>query len=196
MALPDSEKTRALLGVSALLASSASNAKCNYSAWSMNDGFQRVDTGVSSPSEWHGIEFSHSTDPLTAYSAMPPLLKRNGLRVLISDLLWDTDPSKIISTLSEGAAVFVIIQLLSKFDVDPVLRGNYMLSDMETDDVLEAYIDDSIYQRYKTALETHQQAWKRASLFYGAKWVSVTAGNVVKDWRLEVLESTEVLTAV
>jgi hypothetical protein len=123
----------------------------------------------------------------------PPDWRRQGSRVLISDLLWLGEPTAILQSLAHGTASLVVAQTLSSQDADPPDRGRVRLLDSETDERREIFIDDATIRRYRDALARHQQNWHRACRQIGAVMVSVIAEEIVADWNLEALVKAGVL---
>ena len=195
MALPDSEKLRGLLGLSGALASAAANAKCTHAAWLMADGFRPVANGTDIPSVWDGLDFDHAGGPVDAFQAMPPRLRRNGIRILVSDLLWIDEPLAVLRPLAEGAALLVVVQLLAEADVNPQSRGNMRLLDVESGQTIEVFVDALTEQRYRNALNDHQVNWHRACRQVGATMATAIAEQMTADWRFTSLEEAQVLGA-
>ena len=79
--------------------------------------------------------------PADALAAIPPGWRSQGVRVLVSDLLWLGDPMATLDHLAQGAAATTIVQVLAAADVDPPRRGNTRLVDCETNEIKEVFID-------------------------------------------------------
>ena len=60
MALEDSPKARATLGLAAVFATAASNVGYAHTAWIAGDGCRQVDNGTDRPSIWDGLRFDIS----------------------------------------------------------------------------------------------------------------------------------------
>ena len=195
MILPDTEKARSLLGLSGAMASAATNAKCSHAAWVIGDGFRPVANGADMPSFWDDIEFGSNRNPAEAFEIMPPRLRRNGIRILISDLLWIGDPLLVLRPLAEGASLLVVVQMLADADVNPALRGNMKLNDVESGISLDVFVDAVMEKRYKNALHNHQQNWHRACRQVGATMTTVIAEDISANWRFTALEKARILGA-
>lgn len=195
MALAGTEKLRGALGLSAALASAATNAKCTHAAWLMADGFRPVANGTDLPSVWDGIDFTHTASPVQAFQAMPPRLRRNGIRVLVSDLLWIDAPLAVLRPLAEGAALLVVVQLLAEADVTPQTRGNMRLLDVESGETMEVFVDAPMEKRYTNALNDHQVHWHRSCRQVGAVMATIVAEQITAEWRFTSLEEAQVLGA-
>ena len=79
------------------------------------------------------------------------------MRVLLSDLLWPSDPLAALSRLAERATAVILVQVLAEVDVNPIERGNIRLVDSETDEVQEIFLDTVAEKRYRAAFAHHQE---------------------------------------
>jgi len=193
MALPDSEKARALLGVAAVLAVAAANSQCSHAAWQVASGVRPVGHGSDRPSLWEGVELQDATAPAETFAVPPATLRRRGIRVLISDLLWSGDPLLTLRPLVHQAAALIVVQLLAEADLDPPVRGNTRLVDVESGRPMEVFVDALAEKRYREALSRHQQNWDRACRQVGANMMTLVAERIVGHWRLPALEAARFL---
>ena len=192
MNLAGSGKAAATARLAALLATAAANAQCTQAAWLSGDGFQRVPNDSHPPSTWAALEFNSARTIDDAYNLMQPRLRRMGIRVLISDLLWPGNPILTIRRMREGAAALFVIQLLGRDDVHPPDHGSIRLVDSETDGVAEIYIDSKVRKQYGENLARLQQAWDDACRQCGAALTSVIVDD--PDSSLRKLEALQLLT--
>lgn len=193
MALGDTPKAQATLGLAAVFATAAANVGYSHSAWVAGDGYRQVDNGTDRPSVWDGIDFVHRGDLTTSFAKLPPSWRPFGLRVLLSDLLWPGDALAVLSHLAERATAVVVVQVLAEVDVNPTERGNIRLIDSETDEVQEIFLDATAEKRYRDALARHQENWHLAAKQTGTTITTVVAEHILTDWRLEALVAAEVL---
>jgi uncharacterized protein (DUF58 family) len=193
MALEASAKMRATVGLAAVLAVAAENAGYTHNAWLAREGCAPVPNGTNRPSTWSGIEFDVRSNPVDAFTRLPPRFSRLGMRALISDLLWLGEPLSILQHLAQNASSIVVIQVLAEADVNPPERGRVRLIDSETDQQREIFIDDDAIKRYRGALSRHQQNWHRACRQSGAVMVNIVAEEIVAGWNLEALVKAEIL---
>ena len=194
MALEGSAKMRAALGLAAVFAVAAENAGYSHNAWLAKDSYAPVANGNNRPSDWGEIKFDFRGNPAETLARLQPKFRRQGMRALISDLLWVGDPLTILQHHAQGASSVVVVQVLAQADIDPPERGRLRLVDSETGEQREVLIDDGAIRRYRAALAQHQQNWHRACRQIGAVLVSVTAEQIVRDWNLEALVKEDVLT--
>jgi len=195
MALPDSRKVRAVLGLAAIFAAAAGNANCTHHAWLAADGVRRVQAGAGAPGLWEGIDFEWRDTPAASVRYRPGRWRRRGIRVLLSDLLWAGAPLDLLRVLADGAAAVHVIQVLARADVEPPALGNTRLTDVESDGTLDVFVDASSQTRYREALADHQQHWHRACRQVGASIASVVAEDLLDGWRLDPLEEQQILLA-
>ena len=194
MALEDSPKAQATLGLAAVFVTAAANASYSHTAWIAEDGCQQVDNATDRPSAWEGIGFTHRGDLPASFAKLPPSWRPFGLRVLLSDLLWLGDPLTTLAQFAERAAAVIVVQVLAEVDVNPTVRGNLRLVDSETEIAQEIFIDGAAEKRYRDALARHQESWHLAAKQTGAIMTTVVAEEVLSDWRLDTLVAAQVLT--
>ena len=194
MALENSPKAQATLGLAAVFATAALNVGYSHTAWSAGDGCRQVDNGTDRPSNWDGVDFVYRGDLSTSFAKLPPSWRPFGLRVLLSDLLWHSDPLKVLAQFAEQATAVIVVQVLAEADVNPTERGNLRLVDSETDAVREIFVDAVAEKRYRAAFTRHQESWHLAAKQTGTIMTTVVAEEILSDWRLETLVAAEVLT--
>ena len=195
MALEDSAKARAALGLAALLVAAATNARYGHSVWLMGADFQPLPNGSTAPSAWGDIELNHRGSPADLLARGAPAWRPRGVRVLLSDLLWVGDPLLALRQFTEGASAVVVIQLLAETDVNPP-DGPLRLVDAETDRVREIHVDAMVARRYREALTRHQQNWHQACRRSGAIFTTLVAETLVQEWHLDELVTAEFLRVV
>lgn len=196
MALESSAKARAAIGLAAAFAIAAENSGYTHNAWLARDQVEPVVNGSNRPSLWRSLDFDFRGNPAESFVRMAPKFRRQGMRVLVSDLLWLGEPLAVLQSLAQGAASLVVAQTLADVDANPsewAERGRVRLIDSETDEQREIFIDDDAINRYREALARHQQNWRRACRQIGAAMVSVVAEQVIADWNLEALVKAQIL---
>ncbi|MCP4106819.1 MAG: HAD-IA family hydrolase [Desulfobacteraceae bacterium] len=103
MAVEDAVKAKAALGLAALLRSAASNAKCTCYSWMAANGCREVENGSEQPSVWNGLNFESKYSLLESFTILPPKLRKRGIRILLSDLLFPGDPLHVLRHMGEDA---------------------------------------------------------------------------------------------
>jgi len=177
--------------LAALLATAAANAQCSHAVWLSSEGFNRVPNDTMPASAWEKVAHESTRTPDQAYDILAPKLRRLGIRVFISDLLWPGNPLQTIRRLREGAAMLFVIQLLAREDATPPEHGSVRLVDSETDEVTEIYIDSSTQKQYAENLAQLQQSWDDACRQSGAHMTTIIAEEL--DNSLAELEAMQLV---
>jgi uncharacterized protein (DUF58 family) len=195
MDLANTQKAEALCRLAALLAVAAENAGCTHAVWMASRGFQRLFNDHLLPSAWAGLKLEGTGSLAEDFNLLPPSLRRQGVRILISDLLCPADPLPILRRLTEGAAAVWVIQLLARSDVDPAEPGSLRLVDSESGEELDIFIDAVVEQRYRQALEQHQREWQQACRQTRARMLTLVAESLRQGQGMAPLEEAGVLQA-
>lgn len=196
MALAGSPKAEAAMGVAAALATASSNSGLTCAVWVAGVTLQPIARGREHPGGWPVPAFD-GREPLGAVLAASPVpLRRQGVRALVSDLLFAGSPLATLRRLSEGAAQLVVVQVLAEGDLQPPRHGNVRLVDAETGMQRELFIDEPARQRYRQRLEAHEAEWALACRQVGAVMVRLVAERVVAGWPLTELVREQVLRVV
>jgi uncharacterized protein (DUF58 family) len=193
MNLAESAKAEAALGLTALLAVAAANAGFTHNVWRAEERCQPLTNGTARPAFWATPEFNFAGHPGEAFARTPPRWRRQGVRILLSDLLWLGEPAQLLQPLAREAAHVVVIQLLAAQDAAPAVRGRLRLIDAESGEPREIIVDDAALARYHAALARHQQLWRQACRQCGGTFVEVIAESVVAAWDLTPLIAAGVL---
>jgi uncharacterized protein (DUF58 family) len=164
--------------LAALLATAAANAQCSHAVWLSSEGFNRVPNDTLPASAWEKVVHDSKRTPDQAFDILSPKLRRLGIRVFISDLLWPGNPLQTIRRLRDGAAMLFVIQLLAREDATPPEHGSVRLVDSETDEVTEIYIDSSTQKQYAENLAQLQQSWDDACRQSGAHMTTIVAEDL------------------
>ncbi len=188
----ETAKPQALLGLGALLAAAAAGGDCSWNAFRLSDRLAPLERGRDVPSLWGNIDFTAQGNP-GAQLDIGGAFKRLGIRVLVSDLLWEAEPLAVLRRFSEGASGVIVVQLLSQADTTPPEQGKYWLDDVETGASMEVFMDSDAQRRYRRALESHTQLWAEACRQTGAVHCQLIAEELLDGWPLEPLVRTGIL---
>jgi uncharacterized protein (DUF58 family) len=191
MNLEGSAKAAATAKLAALMATAATNAQCSRAVWLSGEGFNRIQNDAHSPATWSGLEITSARTVDQAFEILGPKLKRLGIRVLISDLLWPGNPVQTIRRLREGAATLFVIQLLGGDDINPPENGSVRLVDSETGEMTEMFVDATVKKQYRDNLAQLQQSWDDACRQSGAHLTTLIAEEV--DGSLAELEAIQLV---
>ena len=178
MNLPDTAKATAVAQLAGVLATAAANAQCTHAVWLSGEGFQRLPNDSLPPSAWDKLVLDSRRTPEQSFEIMPPRFRRLGLRVLVSDLLWPGNPTAILRRLREGAASLFVVQLLAREDAVPPEHGNLRVTDSETGEETEIYIDSAVARNYADNLARWQQSWSDACRQCGAQMTTLIAEDL------------------
>src|SRR5262249_44673385 len=119
MALEGAERARAAIGLAAAFAVAAENAGYSHNAWLARAYVEPVANGSNRPALWRSLALDFRGNPAVAFTRTPPEFRRQGMRALLSDLLWLGEPMAVLQSLSHGAASLVVAQTLASVDADP-----------------------------------------------------------------------------
>ncbi|MEZ5964141.1 MAG: DUF58 domain-containing protein [Planctomycetota bacterium] len=79
-------------------------------------------------------------------------LRRDGVRVVLSDFLRPDDPQPTITRLATGAALLVVVQVLDPWELAPTADGALALVDCESSQRVELVLDEAAVARYRERL--------------------------------------------
>ncbi|MBN2021135.1 MAG: DUF58 domain-containing protein [Sedimentisphaerales bacterium] len=187
MALENTAKLRASLGLAALFSQAAANCDYTFTAWQAGDTCLKIANGADRPVLWEGISFESSVGCEESFRKSVPAWRRRSIRVLLSDLFWMGDPSATLGILADGASAVFIIQILAERDLNLPRPGNIRLHDCETGRVEDMFVDTVAREQYRRNLANHQHNWNRACRRFGAVIATVVAERIVEQWALDDL---------
>jgi uncharacterized protein (DUF58 family) len=122
----------------------------------------------------------------------PPLLPC-GLRVVVSDFLFDSPPEPFAERLARGASGLALVQVLDPEDLDPSGGAGARLTDSESGEVLERILTPHVVDQYLERLKAHVSLWQGAARRVHASWSQASAEfNLDKLARKELNELVEV----
>jgi uncharacterized protein (DUF58 family) len=108
----------------------------------------------------------------------PPLLPC-GLRVVVSDFLFEASPGPFAERLARGASGLVLVQVLDAEDVSPSGGAGARLTDSESGEVLERVLTPGVVERYEQRLRAHVGLWEAAARRVRATWVQGVADKSI-----------------
>ncbi len=103
-----------------------------------------------------------AADDLGAALRRSPPLRPSGLRVVVSDFLFEAPLDSFAALLSRGTSALVFVQLLDGEDADPGGGSGARLVDAETGEVLERMLAAPVLEAYRRRLAEHQALLRRA----------------------------------
>ncbi len=195
MALDGTRKAEATLAVASLLATAARNAGFPYALSVARERLQPIIRGTMRATEWGEIAFDFAGTPAAALAAAGGALRPLGMRILISDLLWEGDPRVVLSALAQNASALVVVQVLAESEETPDLRGGWRLVDVESGEWREIVYDVAASGRYRDALARHRALWNDAARHVKAIVVCGIAERISEQPVFDELASAEILRA-
>lgn len=116
--------------------------------------------------------FDAKDDLGAALGRMPPL-RLCGLRVVVSDFLFEADLSGLMARLARGASALFLVQVLDAEDLDPTGGEGARLVDVESGAALEELLTEDVLAAYARRFAEHQRTLRTAAA--RAKATLVTA---------------------
>ena len=142
-------------------------------------GIVGKDSFYNAVSKLNEVEFSG--DSFISDAIIPTNVGRgDGLSIIISDFLTDNDYEDAISYLADKKRDTLCIQILSREEVKPLIRGKMNLFDSES--VAKTYkknIDKEIAKAYKMALDYTINRIKNYCASRGADYILVSAEDSI-----------------
>ncbi len=196
MNIPGSAKSHAVLGLAGLLATAAANSGYITKSWICREQISPVINGSSHVQMWDDIDFTGTISPHDAMARFGGGFQHHGVRIVISDLIWEGIPKHFISKVGSNASAVIVLQVLSCEDINPEESGNIRLCDSETGEEAELFIDAAAVNKYREVFSRHQQDWERACRESAAKLISLTAEDIVSQWDMQELMAHEILRTI
>ena len=179
MALYD--KSAAAAGMAAFFAKCALNAGFSLQVWALKDEVIKIDD-PGEPLLWKVPESDGRGDPPEILQSSPPGFYRNGLRIFLSDLFFETPPGSFMGALGGNP---IVIQLLGAEEQEPSVTGDVTLEDPESGTFKTLQIDVNVIAEYKEQLSLFQNKWADDVRNCGGKIFFFTATEVLKEWKME-----------
>ncbi|KFE69057.1 DUF58 domain-containing protein [Hyalangium minutum] len=118
--------------------------------------------------------FDAKDDLGAALGRMPPL-RPCGLRVVVSDFLFEADLSGLMARLARGASALFVVQVLDAEDLDPTGGEGARLVDAESGAALEELLTEDVLAAYARRFAEHQRALRAAAARARATLVTAPA---------------------
>jgi len=109
-----------------------------------------------------------------------PALMPCGLRLWVTDLLFEASADVLAERMTRGASGLAVIQVLDPEDVDPEGGLGARLTDTESGEVLERILTAGVLADYQSRLEAHLQLWRQATRRVRATLVIANAGDEIE----------------
>ncbi|MCK5844588.1 MAG: DUF58 domain-containing protein [Victivallales bacterium] len=181
MDIPETRKAEAALEVFGFLAAAARNARFSITCRIAGDSPRKVGNIAGTPSSWDEIVFNGGSDSPGVFERSMLDLRRRGVRVLVSDLLWKCEPEPFIAKLAVNGTAVVIVQVLADLDINPRRAEMGTLRDSETGAEKKIFLDQTALDSYANALTTLRSLWERSCRAVGAVFISLNAERFLEN---------------
>ena len=183
MAAPNLTKAAAALGLGAILAEAARSGGFSLKVWHCHEQLE-LENNPFFPLEWHDLAFDSQFSPADSINFFAGNFQTRGIRIAVTDLLWQGEPGRFLRRFTDGAMQTIILEILLPEEINPFLSGNIMLQDAESGEERELMIDERLLQRYRERLERHRQMWHREAANFGVQLLSISAAELYPAWNL------------
>ncbi len=109
-------------------------------------------------------------------------LKRQAVRVVISDFLFPLQPEPLVKRLAGDASVLWMIQVLNAWEADPAPSGGTRLIDVESGQDLDLFLSPTVIADYKRRLVRLQE-----DLATNCRRAHATFATVIADRGLPII---------
>jgi uncharacterized protein (DUF58 family) len=122
-----------------------------------------------------GLPFSGTTTlaELIAENMVP--LKRQAVRIVVSDFLFPHDPEALVRRLSRESGALWLIQLLNAWEADPSPSEGRRLIDVETQGAVDLLLDRKTIAGYRERLGRVQEGLRRSCRWAHGRFVTLVA---------------------
>lgn len=174
MDLPGTPKADTALAVGAALASAAIRTGLTTRFAGVHDATPRL----KSLRDPRALDWPGSTGTATLADAAPALRSgrsTQGMRIVVSDMLFSCDFNRLVRDLARSAHALVIVQVLAQADADPGTLGSILLRDRETDATIQVDLTAEIVRRYRERFNAHAARLREAASAVGAVFIEIVA---------------------
>lgn len=196
MALPGSRKMEAASGLAAALCTAGRNAGFGHRVYRTSPAYQEIGGSGHEAAAWQPFETVADGDLVAALRQARSPWRRRSVRVLISDLLFESRPKDMLVPLLHDASALAVIHIVCRQDSRGPEKGNLRLLDAETGHEQELYLDDAAIELYRHCFERHLAEWRQAASEVGAMFVTLSDEDVCGTWELAPLVESELLNCV
>lgn len=109
-----------------------------------------------------------------------PAMQPCGLRLWVTDLLFEASAATVADRMSRGASALAVVQVLDPEDVDPAGGFGARLTDAESGESLERILTAGVLADYQARLGAHLELWRQATRRVHATMVTASAGEGIE----------------
>ncbi|WNG50703.1 DUF58 domain-containing protein [Archangium minus] len=118
--------------------------------------------GLVCRSALRAVSFDAKDDLYAALGRLPPL-RPCGLRVVVSDFLFEAPLPALVSRLAQGASALFLVQVLDAEDLEPTGGEGARLVDAESGAALEELLTEDVLAAYTRRFAEHQKSLSAAA---------------------------------
>jgi len=100
-------------------------------------------------------KFGGFTDWLSVTDKFISSVNKKGFVIILSDFLGECDWKSVASKFAYKGHELLAVHILSEFELKPLLTGDYLLIDSETDKEIDLTIDHYYLQSYSRSIENY-----------------------------------------
>jgi len=179
MLAPNSDKAAAAMQLAGLFTEASFQAETAVSWLGFGNGWQRLFNSVMAWPEGALPEFAGTSHLEEEFARKRPRLARRGIRICVSDFLWQVNPEASLRRLLADAASVILVCILTAEEVDPPVYGASSLTDAETAQKLDLQVSTVETNAYRQRLQTHLQLWRDAAVSSGSSFCQVNAEDIL-----------------
>ena len=135
------------------------------------------------------VESLRWVDEIPAADAPPNLLpdlhsihlRTNGLRILITDLLFTGEPAVPLRALGQGHGSSIVLCPFAPEEAAPTWAGPCDFLDVESGHRESRHIDAPVMRRYRAAYDIHFQRWKEQTARFRTPLARIPAIGSLND---------------
>ena len=109
-----------------------------------------------------------------------PALMPCGLRVWVTDLLFEAPAEGVAERMSRGASALAVVQVLDPEDVEPSGGFGAQLTDSESGEALERILTGGVLADYQARLGAHLALWRQATRRVQGTMVTASAEDGIE----------------
>ena len=149
------------------------------------------------PRVWKSIQDvmqqSASSTDFAALRTMGAFRRGAGLSIVFSDFRTDTDWRSGLRSLRGIGQEVSVVQILAPEELNPTLRGDWRLRDVESGRDVEVTVSPRLLRRYQEELEAHTAAIKEFCRRQGVAFVQIPSSISIEDVALSSLRAAGVI---
>lgn len=168
MLTPTDAKAKAALHVAGAFAEASFRSGCSVSWRGFGGGWRELFPQASSFPGCALPDWGGALSLEEELSSSIPRLAWRGVRVVISDFLWESPPDGVLRRLCEGASRVMLAAVLTEEELEPPRYGAATLLDSEGAERLELIVGDAERASYLKRLEAHIALWEDAAMSCGS----------------------------